>query len=112
MWSKIFASAFVSKPRFTIRLLRSAEEDLSDIVEFIAAENSNASVSILDRIENDLHLLTRQPYLGRIPEEEELVRMGYRFLVILDYLAFYTIEERTIIVHRILHGARDYLRIL
>ncbi len=112
MSSKTFANEFVSKPKFTVRLLRSAEEDLSEIVEFIAAENVTAAVSILERIEKDLQLLAHQPHLGRIPEEEELVRMGYRFLVILNHLAFYTVEERTVLVHRIIHGARDYLRIL
>jgi len=38
--------------------------------------------------------------------------MGYRFLVVQNYLIFYTIEDRTIWVHRILHGARDYLSLL
>jgi toxin ParE1/3/4 len=102
----------VSKPKFSLRLLRAAEEDLTEIVEYIAAENLTAAESILNRIEKDLQLLTRQPHLGRVPGDENLVRMGYRYLVTLDYLSFYTIEDQTILVHRIVHGARDYLRLL
>jgi toxin ParE1/3/4 len=102
----------VTKPKFTVRLLRLAEEDLNDILEYIAADNPPAAAAALDQIENDLRLLSQQPQLGRIPEEEDLVRMGYRFLVVGDYLIFYTLEERTIFVHRIVHGARDYLRLL
>lgn len=102
----------MTKPKFTVRLLRSAEEDLNDILEYIAADNPSAAAAVLDRIENDLRLMSQQPQLGRIPEEEDLVRMGYRFLVVRDYLIFYTLEERTILVHRIVHGARDYLRLL
>ena len=102
----------MTKPEFTVRLLRAAEEDLNDIIEYIAADNPSAAAAVLDRIENDLRLLSQQPQLGRIPEEEDLVRMGYRFLIVRDYLIFYTLEERAVLVHRIVHGARDYLRLL
>jgi toxin ParE1/3/4 len=101
----------VTKTKFTVRLLRAAEEDLNDILEYIAADNPSAAAAVLDRIERDFRLLSQQPRLGRIPEEEELVRMGYRFLVVRDYLIFYTLEEGTILVHRIVHGDRDYLRL-
>ena len=53
--------------------------------------------------------LVQNPRLGRIPYEEGLLRLGYRHLVVENYLIFYTIEGDTIYVHRILHGARDYL---
>jgi plasmid stabilization system protein ParE len=33
--------------------------------------------------------------------------MGYRFLIVDDYLIFYTISRKTVLVHRIIHGARD-----
>lgn len=102
----------MTKSKFTVRLLRAAEEDLTDILEYISADNTTAAEETLDRIEKDLQLLTRQPHLGRIPDEEELVRMGYRVLVVLDYRIFYTLEERTILVHRIIHGARDYPRLM
>jgi len=102
----------VTKPRFTIHLLRAAEDDLSEIYEYIASENLKAAELILTRIEKNLQLLTRQPHLGRIPNDEELVRMGYRYVVIGDYLAFYTLEGQTVLVHRIIHGARDYLGLL
>jgi toxin ParE1/3/4 len=112
MCSLTFGKGFVKKPKFTVRLLRAAEEDLSEIYEYLAAENPRAAEAILSRIEKDLQLLTRQPQLGRIPADEELVRMGYRYLVIGDYLSFYTLEGQTILTHRIIHGARDYLRVL
>ena len=38
--------------------------------------------------------------------------MGYRLLIVENYLIFYEIENRTILVHRILDGARDYLSLL
>jgi len=109
---EISGSEFVKKPKRRVDLLRSAEEDLSEIYEYIAAENLKAADAILARVEKDLDLLVRQPKLGRVPSDEELVRMGYRYLIIAEYLVFYTLEEQTVLVHRIIHGARDYLRLL
>ena len=102
----------MGKRRFTIRFLNAAEEDLTEIVTYIAAENPTAAVQMAAKIEKNISLLADNPYLGRIPEDEELVRLGYRFLVVKNYLIFYTVEERTIFIYRIIHGARDYLHIL
>ncbi|WP_373233501.1 type II toxin-antitoxin system RelE/ParE family toxin, partial [Cohnella sp.] len=35
---------------------------------------------------------------------------GYRFIVVNPYLVFYRIMNDTVVIHRILHGRRDYLR--
>jgi plasmid stabilization system protein ParE len=44
--------------------------------------------------------------------EQDLSRIGYRYMVIGNYLIFYTIGGDTVLVHRIIHGARDYLLLL
>ena len=94
------------KPRkFSVRLLRVAEDDLSEIISYIAAENVAAADDITAKIEKNLSLLSTHPRIGRIPREEELAKLGYRYLIVADYLIFYTIETRTVLVHRILHGA-------
>jgi toxin ParE1/3/4 len=94
--------------KFQIRLLRIAEEDFTEIISYIAADNPIAAVVVADKIEHNLELLTDNPNLGRIPREEEIRNLGYRYLIVHDYLIFYTIEAKTILVHRILHGARNY----
>lgn len=99
----------MSQPEHAIRLLRIAEDDLTEIVTYIAAERPSAAEALANKIEKNLSLLAKHPHLGRIPKEEELARLGYRYLVVQNYLIFYTIEQQTVYVHRILHGARDYL---
>ncbi len=97
--------------RYTIRLLRLAEEDLAEILSYIAAERPAATENLAARFEKALALLARNPHLGRVPEDEELMQLGYRYLVIEDYLVFYRIESKALIVYRIMHGARDYLNL-
>jgi toxin ParE1/3/4 len=99
----------VKKPEYNVKLLRVAEDDLSEIVMYIASERPSSAGEIAGKIEKDVALLSHHPLLGRIPQEEELAQSGYRYLVVENYLIFYKIEERTVYVHRILQGARDYL---
>ncbi|MEW6006413.1 MAG: type II toxin-antitoxin system RelE/ParE family toxin [Stygiobacter sp.] len=98
--------------KYQIRLLRIAEEDFNEIISFIADDNPNAANSIADKIEKKIELLSENPKLGRIPRDEDIRNLGYRYIIVQSYIVFYTIEERTIIIHRILHGARNYKTLL
>jgi len=102
----------VKRKRYDVRLLRVAEDDLNDLLDFIRAENPAAAQDLLTRIEKKLAILSTHPLLGHVPDDDELVRMGYRFLVVGNYLIFYTVEAPTVLIHRIIHGARDYLDLL
>lgn len=98
--------------KFQIRLLKIAEEDFTEIVSFIADDNPTAAEAIANKIEKNLELISENPKLGRMPRDEEIRNLGYRYIVVQNYIIFYTIEERTIIVPRILHGARNYKSLL
>ena len=98
--------------KLNVRLLALAEQDLADIYEYVTTENATAADRILGRIEKDLTGLSSQPLLGRIPRDPDISRIGYRYLIIGDYLAFYRIESKAVLVYRILHGARDFADVL
>jgi len=102
----------VNLPEYQVRVLPVAEDDLNEIVDYISVENPRAAQKLLDRIVKNLEYLTTHPYLGKIPDEIDFARMGYRFLVVENYLIFYTIEYNVVIVHRVIHGARNYLDLL
>ncbi len=98
--------------KYQIRLLKIAEEDFTEIISFIADDNLDAAKNLADKIEKDLKLLSENPYLGRVPRDEEIKNLGYRFLIVQTYIVFYTIEDTSILVHRILHQARNYKSLL
>jgi addiction module RelE/StbE family toxin len=98
--------------KYQVRFLSIAEEDFTEIVSFIAADNPVAANVIADKIEKNLELLSGNPNLGRIPREEQIRNLGYRYLIVQNYLIFYTVEAKTIFIHRILHGARNYRTLL
>jgi toxin ParE1/3/4 len=102
----------MKRRKLDVRLLSIAQDDLYEIVNFIAADNPTAAEAMAAGIEHGLAQLSIHHKLGRVPREEELRKLGYRYLVKADYLIFYTIERNSILVHRIIHGARDYTAIL
>ena len=93
---------------YQIRLLKIAEEDFTEIITFIAADNPKAADTLAAKIEKNLELISKNPKSGRIPRDEEIRNMGYRYFIVQNYIIFYTIKSRTIYVHRTLHGARNY----
>ena len=100
------------KTKFQIRLLKIAEEDFTEIVSYIAADNPNAANTLATKIEKNLELLSENPKLGRIPRDEEIRNLGYRYIIIQNYIIFCTIDEKTILIQRILHSARNYKSLL
>ncbi len=100
------------KDKFQVRLLKIAEEDFTEIISFITADNPNAAEAIANKIEKNLINLSENPLLGRMPRDTDIKSLGYRYLIVQNYILFYTIEEKTILVHRILHGAGNYKTLL
>lgn len=96
------------KDRYTIRFLKIAEEDFTEIVSYISADNPKAAIAIANKIEKNLELLSENPLMGRIPRDEEIRKLRYRYLIVQKHIIFYTIENKTIYIHRILHSTRDY----
>jgi toxin ParE1/3/4 len=95
-----------------VKLLRLAEDDLTDIVVYIAADRPIAARKLIDKVNKTLSLLAHNPKLGSMPNEDSLAEMGYRYLTVENYLIFYMIDTPVIYIHRIIHGARNYTTLL
>ena len=108
----IYEREYVSHAKHEVRLLRVAEDDINDIVSYVAADNQDAALKLVDRIEQKLGQLAVNPHSGSSASESGLALLGYRYLVVDNYLIFYVIEGPTVLIHRVLYGARDYRRLL
>jgi toxin ParE1/3/4 len=75
-----------------IRYLRTAEEDLEGIFEYIRKDNPAAAMSLLDKFDKSISQLAENPYLGVIPKERRLKYLRYRMLIIDKNLVFYVVK--------------------
>jgi len=93
---------------YEIRYLSTAEKDLIDIFEYIKRDNPTAAISLLEKFDKSISQLVENPFLGVIPKDERLKKLGYRMLIVDQYLIFYIVKHRTIHIRRIIHGTRQY----
>lgn len=98
-------------PKNKIKYTPVAVDDMDEIFSYISRDDSHAE-TLLKRITDGISGLADFPNIGAVLSEEEytLVNRGYRFIVVQPYLIFYRIIDNTVIIHRILHSRRDYLR--
>jgi toxin ParE1/3/4 len=79
-----------------------AVADLAEIRQYIARDKPSAARRVATRIKSSVRLLARHPHAGRVgslPGTREYVIAG------LPYIVPYVVEERTVIVLAVNHGA-------
>ncbi len=98
--------------RSRVKYTPAAVDDMDEIFSYISKDNAAAAEALLDKLNDDIGNLAEFPNMGSVLSEDEftLVNRGYRFIVIHPYLVFYRIIKNTVVIHRILHSRRDYIR--
>lgn len=98
--------------KFNVELLPAAYEDLDEIFDYILLDDPTAAANMLDRIMTSLHRLQDFPSSGVKLTTKSLKYYNFRMVIIDPYIAFYRFIDGKVYIYRILHGARDYIRIL
>ena len=93
---------------YTIRYLKTAENDLIEIFKYIKQDKPTAAVTYLERFDGSISQLASNPFIGMVPKDGRLKKMGYRILVVDKYLVFYVVKSKTVQFRRVIHGARQY----
>ncbi|GAX90250.1 type II toxin-antitoxin system RelE/ParE family toxin [Effusibacillus lacus] len=98
--------------RNKIKYTPAAVDDMDEIFSFISQDNVYAAEIMLEKLNDQIGKFAEFPNLGSVLSDEEytLVERGYRFIVVHPYLVFYRLLDKNVIIHRILHARRDYLR--
>jgi toxin ParE1/3/4 len=92
-----------------IYITEAAEQDLAEIIEYIAGDNPVAAIQLADKIDESIVKLEDFPQIGVVPKNRRLERRGYRMLIVENYLVFYVImDDETVEIRRIISGKRDY----
>ncbi|MFH0801147.1 MAG: type II toxin-antitoxin system RelE/ParE family toxin [bacterium] len=100
------------KNKCEILYLSIAQKDLTEIIEYIMADNPQAARNFLDRFDKAILQLRDFPLKGKLPKDNRLQRHGYRIMVVGNYLVFYVVQGKTVQIRRILHGKRKYAFLL
>lgn len=83
---------------------RKADEDMDEILAYIAANNFEASLEFYDRLISSFEMLADNPNAGR---ERPALRERLRSFPLGSYLIFYRVWDGQVAIARVLHSARD-----
>ncbi|MEW5952987.1 MAG: type II toxin-antitoxin system RelE/ParE family toxin [Bacillota bacterium] len=102
--------------KYRVNVSEPAENDLRDIVRYISAQLSApiTALKMMDAVEEAIAGLADMPQKYPPVIDERLATMGYHKLIVKNYIAFFTIDEKAKVVdvERILYVRRDWFRIL
>ena len=101
---------------YQVHITSTAEHDImcaADYIEF-TLKNPDAADHLLDAVTGQIGSLTDLPQKFRVVDDPVLASLGIRFVIINNYLAFYTIDEekQTVIIVRFLYQKSNWTSIL
>ncbi|MFZ5354843.1 MAG: type II toxin-antitoxin system RelE/ParE family toxin [Bacillota bacterium] len=94
--------------RYNIEYSPSAVNDLNDIVDYIKNDSSQSAKNFVDKVDETISKLEYFPYMGVVPKDIRLQRLGYRVLIVENHLVFYVVIEDIVEIRRIISGKRKY----
>ncbi|MFC5404329.1 type II toxin-antitoxin system RelE/ParE family toxin [Cohnella soli] len=94
--------------KLPIKYLPSAEQDITEIIEYVSLDNPPAALNLLNQFDESISILAYFPFSGSVPKDSRLQLLNYRMLVIQSYLAFYVVQNDFVEIRRVLHAKRKY----
>ena len=102
--------------KYKVDVSEPAESDIMDIVRYIASQLSApiSAFRMMEILEEAMESLSDLPQRCPLIVDERLSQMGYRKLIVKNYVVFFSIDEmnKVVDVERILYGRRDWLRFI
>lgn len=93
-------------PAYKVLITLVAEKDIEESVRYISRDNPAAAGNWRDKILEGVGYLEKFP--GRAPRipEHSGVRGDYRHLIFGNYRIVFRVEEKTVMIVRVIHSAR------
>ena len=87
-----------------------ADTDIDSIWNYVAQDNPAAADRVEQEIQEAIEKLAKNPNFGHF--RDDIAPRQYRFYRVFSYLIIYRIVEDTLIVVRVIHGARDLPKLI
>jgi plasmid stabilization system protein ParE len=89
-------------------------DELRSAINYIRQDLKNpiAAQRLKGEVKKHVKKIKENPFMYPAVPDEYLAAKGFRFTMVKNYLLFYTVEEKEIILLRFLYGHRDWMNIL
>jgi len=96
---------------YNVRISSTAQNDFLEIAEHLKMLPPEETSLQFDNIIKKAEVLVTSPDSCPYSRDSQLRLRGYRMLTVDDYIYFFVICERTVIIRRILYAKRQYDRL-
>ena len=95
--------------KYTVEFSRRANTQIRNIFSYIAEDNADAALKMVDALEKRARQLEDTPFIGaELPENEyPFLESGYRRLIVNPFIMYYRIINRTVYITHIIHAKRN-----
>lgn len=101
---------------YRILILKKAENDINNIIDYIAFElkNKNVAVNLNIKLKEIILSLSKMPQRYPLVQENYLHKQGYRKIIVENFIIFYLISEvnSTVNIIRILSNKINWIELL
>ena len=87
---------------YKVKIYPTAQQDLLEIIDYLNTLSPEAALRYYDLLTEQIASLSQMPERCPKPKDLALAAKGYRYLMVENYLVFYTISGDTVQIHRIL----------
>lgn len=96
----------------SVRILPSAEEEVSEIVAHLKSQSDNAARRFISAYQKKLELLSTGIIDFGLSHLPELARLGYHACRAENYIILYCHDTNGIVIVHVFHQSRDYARLV
>ena len=98
---------------YEIIYLPIAKKDLAEIATYITdnLKAPMAAMDLLETLDKSISRLGEFPFSCKVYQSETL-ESEYRLLPVKNYAVFYVVEERIVVVHRVIYAKRNITKII
>lgn len=94
---------------YAVRILPPAQYELEEIALLHKSlSGAESARNITDGLYAAMERLARFPLTAPLIRDPELRRLGYRYVIVKNYLLFYRLIGDTVYIYHIVHGKTDY----
>ena len=102
-----------STKTYTVNITQSAEDDFDEIILYIAQDNPQTALKILDKLQKRILSLKNSPERGRwVPELLDKNIRDYRELIESPWRILYKIDDNDVYILMVIDGRRNVMDIL